>query len=146
MDNFIAKIKERAVELIIAVLYTPFIILAAKFTPDDFIRRVDPLIWFWLVISLVTICTFFLVYIVYKREKYIFMQEFGILKEKRTGNYFCPSCMANSKKSHLKEYENGWQCMTKGCNALYYKPGKKPEPPTRRVISKGIDNGWIRRW
>ncbi|MEK7828918.1 MAG: hypothetical protein AAB256_03945 [Deltaproteobacteria bacterium] len=47
-----AKIKERVVELIVTLLLTPFIILAAKFTPDDFIKRVNPLTWFWLVISL----------------------------------------------------------------------------------------------
>ena len=52
MDKFMAKIKERVVELIVTLLLTPFIILAAKFTPDDFIKRVNPLTWFWLVISL----------------------------------------------------------------------------------------------
>lgn len=146
MGNFMTKIKERAVELIITLLFTPFIILAANFTPDDDIKRVDPLIWFWLVIALLTICAFLLVYIVYKREKYIFIPEFAILQEKRTRNYFCPSCMANGKKSHLKKYDNVWVCQTKDCGRKYYKPGKEPKPPGRRIISKGTDNGWVNKW
>lgn len=53
--------------------------------------------------------------------------------------------MTNGKKSPLKEYENAFVCMT-DFKHKYYKPGKEPEPPKRKVISKGIGSGWINRW
>jgi len=141
MDKFMTKIKEKAAEQIVTLIFTSGIVLVAKFTPDDFIKGVNPLTWFWLVIFLFAICVFSLVYIIHKKEKCVFIKEFGIYQEKKTGNYICPSCKANGKKSHLKEYDTGWQCMTKDCYRIYYKAGKEPKTPARRVISKGIDNG-----
>ncbi len=141
------KVKEEVAKLlakgIIAILSSAVLILATLI-PKDAIRRVDSLIWFWSAVILFAACLALVVYIFRQRPKYIFISELKIYQEKKTGNYFCPSCMANGKKSPLGKYELGWQCLTKDCKSGYYEPGK--EPPKRKVISKGIDNGWVKRW
>lgn len=140
-EKLIEKIAEHIATVILTIIST-VILVAAQFVPVKFINSVDPLAWFWLVVVLIIACIALAVYIFVKRPKYVFIPDVAIYKEKRTGNYFCPSCMANGKKSHLKEYDNGWVCMTKDCNRKYYKPGKEPDPPKRKVINKGWVNGW----
>lgn len=149
MKSFFEKLKEKLADHLIALLATTFagfISAVAKYSSPYIVGTVDPLSLFWLVVGLIILCLALVAYIFAQRPKYRFIKELDIYQEKKTGNYFCPSCMANGKKSHLKEHDNGWQCMTNECNRRYYKPGKEPKPPERRVISKGIDNGWVNKW
>jgi len=143
-------VKEEVAKLVakslIAILSSAVLILA-MFIPKDAIRKVDSLIWFWLVVIIFLACLVLVVYLYRQRPKYIFIRDLSIWQEKKTGIYLCTSCMANGKKSPLKEYEKGWLCLNKDCQSVYYKQGKEPKPPERSSINKGIDNGgWVKRW
>lgn len=139
-EKLIEKIAEHIATVILTMIIIG-IVFAAQFVPVSIINKVEPLTWFWLVVVLVVTCIALAVYIFAKRPKYVFIPDVAIYKEKRTVNYFCPSCMANGKKSHLKEYDNGWVCQTKDCTKKYYKPGKEPKPQERKVIHPGIGDG-----
>lgn len=146
MKTVIEKLRDNLLELLIAGLLTPAMLVAAKLLPEEVIKKVDSVTWFRLVVALVIFSAGLTVYILKKRPRFIYNPEHRIYYEKKTGNPFCPSCMANGKRSHLHEYEAGWRCMTKDCKGIYYKPGIEPKPQERRVIHPGIDGGWVHGW
>lgn len=145
MKQFLTKVKEEVAKLVakwlIAVLSSAVLILA-MLIPKDAIRRVDSLIWFWSDVILFIACLALVVYIFRKRDKDIFINEFKVWQEKKTGNYVCPSCKSNDKRSYLGDYENKWVCLNKDCRHTQYKPGKEPKPQGRQVISKGFVKDW----
>lgn len=150
MKQFLTKVKEEVAKLVakwlIVILLSPVLILAALI-PKDAIRRVDSLIWFWSAVILFIACLALVIYIFRQRDKDIFIKELSVWREKKTGNYVCPSCKSNGKRSYLKEYEDRLVCLTKDCRRPYFKAGKEPKSQGRRVIHPGIDSGgWVRNW
>ncbi len=149
MKQFWAKVKEEVAKLVarglIAILSSAVLILA-MLIPKDAIRKVDSLIWFWSAVILFVAFLALVVYIFRQRDKDIFIRELKVWQEKKTGNYVCPSCKSNGKRSYLKEYEDRWVCLTKDCRCPYFKPGKEPKSQDRRVIHYGIGSGWVNRW
>lgn len=146
MESLIKKLKEKLEDHLITLLVIGIIgsivLIANLFLSIDFIEKVGSLTWFRLAIFLFILCLILGAYI-YGQIKLKYIPELGIYQHKRTGIYFCTSCKVNGKKSPLKEYESGWRCLNKDCKNIYYKPGKEPGPQKIKVISKGINNGWM---
>lgn len=150
MNQILTKVKEEVAKLVakwlIAILLSAVLILAGLI-PKDAIRRVDSLIWFWSAVILFAACLALVVYIFRQRDKDIFIKELSVWREKKTGNYVCPSCKSNGKRSYLGDYENRWVCLNKNCRHTQYKPGKEPKSQGMRVIHPGIGNGgWVKNW
>lgn len=72
----------------------------------------------------------------------IFDKRLGIYKHKKTGDYYCPSCLAEHIRSPLKEMKHGWICGVLKCKQFYENPDYK-EPPYERIRKPSITDGYM---
>ena len=73
-----------------------------------------------LVLLLMALISFMLLH--NKKRKYRFDKVHGIWRHKKTGEAFCPSCLANNIESPLQESKAGWWCGIKTCEKFYRNP------------------------
>jgi hypothetical protein len=92
-------------------------------------------LYVFLLIGIIPNIVIIIAHVLYKRRQYLFLQEFGVFKDRNSENYFCCIC-----KSYLQKVDDVWYCNK--CDK-YFGKRKLNKSPERKVISQGIKNS---RW
>lgn len=121
------------------IILSPIWLIGKKLISFTILEKVDAILWVKLVFTLVILCIFLFLYIIFNRPKFIFDPELGLYKKNKSKLFYCASCYVNGIHSPLKEFSTAWICQNKSCRCPHYKPGCEPLPKKRRVISPGID-------
>ena len=131
--------------VLIGVLYF-FAHLFATLFSDKFSSVPKLLLWqiilYLLATILLLIPLIILLYLKLKNpyNKFDIDDKTGVLKNKKDGHFYCPSCFQKNIYSVLKITENGWQCLNKDCNKFYEKEGYiRPIGYTINPKIKGMD-------
>lgn len=69
-------------------------------------------------------------------DKYEFIKELGIYRSKKSGHYFCSSCLMKNIESPLTEKPGGWRCELKDCGKNYHNPSYHPPPRNLSSFSR----------
>jgi hypothetical protein len=77
-----------------------------------------------------------------KSNDYLFNEINGVCSHKKTGKFFCTSCLIKNIESPLKTLSYGWICLNKECNSYYNDPNN-PEPESTPIVSSYVTR---KRW
>jgi hypothetical protein len=121
---------------LLQIIYTsiaiPFVQTILPSMSQESLLAICIVLFLLLLISMVSL------YIFWKKSKtYIDLFEYsrdplvGVSQHNATGEYFCTSCLINRIISPVREDENGWYCLRKGCEQKYFK--SRPTKVTNKV-------------
>lgn len=100
--------------------------------------------WFCLTILFAIISLTLGIFLYRSHPELIWVPNEGVWKNIRTGNYYCPTCKGDGRKTPLGERENHWYCPGEQCGFWIYRPGKEPKPePRREIVSHGVRPDWL---
>ena len=132
------KIQAHAVSLVFAflALVVPSALLIAQEQLANYAEG-HPIAMVRVLAGLVLITTVFAAMFFYYRPRLCFDKRLGIYRDRKTGLYYCSSCLITSKvKAPLRERADGWRCQVVSCGKSYanpdYKQPPSPPPPQRR--------------
>jgi hypothetical protein len=98
------------------------------------VELVRKLVGLLLVLQIISLA--FIFYLLrQKRSGFEFISRLGVYRHKKTGVYYCTSCLKKDNLiSPLREYQAGWQCQVKSCEKFYTNPDYKKPPRQRTVL------------
>lgn len=138
-SNILEVLKEHVIKryieifgIVLVGLFYLFAHLLALQFPHIFGNTSIVLLWQIILYQLVTILLIipYIIYLLNKlKNPYRYFDiddKTGVMKNKKDGHYYCPSCFQNGTNSIMKTTEDGWQCLNKNCNKFYGKEGYTP--------------------
>lgn len=101
-------------------------------TPPEWVVRV----FAFLVVAVLGLVA----WIFYQRPNLRFDEDTGVYVDRKTQRHFCPRCLSEKKRSHLKNESHGFRCTV--CSSYFGDPNRKGNEEPRKNLGP---HGWMAR-
>ena len=134
----IEKLKAHSLEVLALVLVSVLsaVLLLAESHLAPYIKEVAPVTMLRLLLLLVLLALLGPFAFLYFRPSLKFDAKLGIYHDRKTGLYYCPSCLSKKIRSPLKQGKHGWFCVVKDCRTSFANPDAVP--PAAPQLIRGV--------